>query len=683
MAKQDALFEKLGLHSPQDLVLHLPLRYENHTVLTEPSHLKVGHHAHVVGRVRYSTVQFRPKKQLLAEVELSPNLILQVRLIHFYPNQQKQLSAGCWVRLYGELRPAFSNPANLLEMIHPAIVPLANPDNVVNGLPKTLTPIYPTTAGLSQARLRKAIMGALETIEWEDTLPLEIQQSIKLLPFRSALETLHLPPANSDIHELNGRYHPAWQRIKFDEVLAQQLLLKEARVRRSRLKAPFCALNPNLVAQLRHVLPFRLTLAQNRVCHEIANDLASPIPMTRLLQGDVGCGKTVVAAFAAAQVIAAGYQSALMAPTELLAEQHWHKFKAWFEPLGVRVAWLSGAQTKTEKLRIYQDLIDGTIQLVVGTHALIQEEVHFANLGLVIIDEQHRFGVVQRIHLQQARQHIEQDSTVHQLMMSATPIPRTLTMSYFADLDISKIDELPPGRQTIKTKLIEQSRRHEVLENVRQLTAVGRQVYWVCPLIEESETLSLKTVFDTYHQLTEALPKIQVGLLHGRMKAEDKTAVMAAFTRGDLQLLVTTTVIEVGVDVPNASLMVIEHAERFGLAQLHQLRGRVGRGREASVCVLLYATPLNQIAKERLRCLYQTQDGFLIAQKDLELRGPGEILGIRQAGLPILRYIDLSQDTDLVELARTVTTTIYKHYPEFIQRHLDRWLLNKDILFRA
>jgi ATP-dependent DNA helicase RecG len=438
-----------------------------------------------------------------------------------------------------------------------------------------------------------------------------------------------------------------------------------------------------LVDALYRQLPFTLTQAQQRVVGEISHDLQQAVPMARLLQGDVGSGKTVVAALAAAQAIAAGYQCALMAPTEILAEQHWQKLQAWFAPLGVKMAWLAGALSKSEKQTVVSGLAAGSLQLVVGTHALIQETVQFANLGLAIIDEQHRFGVAQRRQLQQARQHLGDGTLVHQLMMSATPIPRTLAMTFFADLDNSVIDELPPGRQPIKTKLVEQTRRDEVLASIRQAVTQGQQVYWVCPLIEESEALQLQTAVDTHAELSAALPELTVGLLHGRMKAEEKAAVMAAFAAGDLAVLVATTVIEVGVDVPNASLMVIEHAERFGLAQLHQLRGRVGRGQAASVCVLLYAGPLGQQAKARLKTMYESQDGFYIAQQDLEIRGPGEFLGVRQAGLPMLRYADLSEDTGLLELARQVATTIRSDYPEMIEAHLDRWLPNRATLFRT
>lgn len=706
---QADLLQKLGLHSPQDLVLHLPLRYEDLTALTPLDQLRAGQVAHVVAQVLSSKVQFKPKRQLLAQLQLCDGTPLQIRLLHFYPNQQKQLADGAWVRLYGELRAAFPAQAGLLEMVHPTITAIkmdsaANADevekNIAASLPQALTPIYPTTAGLGQGRLRKAILSALQAQPLPDTLPEQVRTGLQLMPLQAALQTLHLPPAHSDVASLEERTHPAWVRIKFDELLAQQLSLQAARETRAALIAPACvsardqvghqavqSATSLLVQRLRDGLPFQLTQAQQRVSAEIAADLAHTMPMARLLQGDVGSGKTVVAALAAAQALDAGYQCALMVPTEILAEQHWHKLHGWFTPLGVRMAWLAGALSKAEKKQVHAELAAGVIQLVIGTHALIQEQVQFANLGLAIIDEQHRFGVAQRVQLQQARHHLGDGRTVHQLMMSATPIPRTLAMTYFADLDVSTIDELPPGRQAIKTKLVEQARRAEVLESIRQAVAEGRQAYWVCPLIEEgkaeSEALQLQTALDTYALLSQALSEIQVGLLHGRMKADEKASVMAAFVRGEVQLLVATTVIEVGVDVPNASLMVIEHAERFGLAQLHQLRGRVGRGSAASVCVLLYAKPLGLVAKERLRCLYETQDGFVIAQRDLELRGPGEFLGVRQAGVPMLRYSDLDLDSQLVDLARTVATTMRKNYPEAVKIHLDRWLPQRATLLRA
>lgn len=492
---------------------------------------------------------------------------------------------------------------------------------------------------------------------------------------------LHNPPPDVSVEALQARTHPAWQRIKFDELLAQQLSMRlHYRQRRSHA-APALAQKNKLAKLLLKQLAFELTAAQIKVSAEISQDLAASHPMQRLLQGDVGSGKTIVAALAALQAIENGFQAALMAPTEILAEQHFQKLSAWFDPLGIQVVWLSGSQKKKQKQAALDDIVLGTAQLAVGTHALFQDQVVFHQLGLAIVDEQHRFGVHQRLAL---RMKGTLSNTVpHQLMMSATPIPRTLSMSYFADLDVSIIDELPPGRAPIVTKLIADNRRDEIIARIQHACQQGKQVYWVCPLIEESETLQLQTAMETYENLSQIFPDLSVGLVHGRLATQDKTAVMASFKQGEIQLLVATTVIEVGVDVPNASLMVIENAERMGLSQLHQLRGRVGRGSEASICILLFQQPLSEIARKRLKIIFEHTDGFEIARQDLQLRGPGEFLGARQSGVPMLRFADLEQDGELLSAAQATANEMLNDYPDLAQRHIERWLGDKTEYLRV
>jgi ATP-dependent DNA helicase RecG len=509
-----------------------------------------------------------------------------------------------------------------------------------------------------------------------DTLPADVRQRLKLAGFARSLRFRHTPPPDADRDALQARRHPAWQRIKFDEVLAQQLSLRRAYLARRDQGAPVLQATDDLAARLLARLPFTLTGAQTRALAEIGGDLARPYPMQRLLQGDVGAGKTIVAALAACQAIAAGWQAAFMAPTEILAEQHYLKLRDWLEPLGVRVAGLSGS-LKSKAKRAQLAAMAGEAQLVVGTHALIQEGVDFARLGLAIIDEQHRFGVAQRLALR------KKGGNPHQLMMSATPIPRTLAMSYYADLDVTVLDELPPGRTPVKTRLVADNRRADVVGFVRKHAEEGRQAYWVCPLIEESEVLQLQTAEETFAQLAADLPDLRIGLVHGRLKADDKQAVMAAFAAGDIDVLVATTVIEVGVDVSNASLMVIEHAERFGLSQLHQLRGRVGRGQYESSCVLIYAGPLGEIARQRLKIIFEHHDGFEIARRDLQLRGPGEFVGARQSGVPLLRYADLELDAGLVEQARAVAEEMLNAHPALATAHLHRWLGAREELLKS
>jgi len=671
-------FQRLGLVEPADFVVHLPIRYEDETRIAEIGSVLPGRNVQVEGEVLYSEVQLRPRRQLVAAISDGTGR-LYLRWLHFYPNQQRQVEAGRRVRVRGEVRQGFNGS----EIVHPRVTVAGGP------LPDALTPVYPATDGLPQPSLRRRIAQALEHADLAETLPPALCASLALPSFAGAIRTLHAPPAGMAVHDLVERGHPAWRRIKFDELLAQQLSLALARRRRRSQRAePLTAANAELVQRLRSSLPFSLTAAQERVIGEIASDLARSFPMHRLLQGDVGSGKTIVAAFAAAQAIASGSQVAIMAPTEILAGQHFQKLSDWLQPLGVQVVWLTGSLTQKQRRQALENIASGHAELVIGTQALIQEKVQFPRLGLVILDEQHRFGVAQRLELN--RKGDAEDASPelgprlpHQLNMSATPIPRTLAMTFFADLDVSLIDELPPGRSPVITKLISDARREEVLSLVHREVQDGRQAYWVCPLVEESEALQLQTAVDTHGWLSEAFPDMTVGLMHGRMPAAEKQAVMDGFRRGEVQLLVATTVIEVGVDVPNACLMIIEHAERFGLAQLHQLRGRVGRGGGQSVCVLLYQGPLSMVARDRLKAMYETTDGFEIARRDLEQRGPGEFLGMRQSGQELLRYADLQSDTAIVEQAREAAALLMRDYPEHVSRHLQRWMRGRQDLLRS
>ena len=658
---------KLGLHTVDDLLVHLPLRYEDETRVVPVAEAPWGEPVQVEVTVLSSEVQFRPRRQLVVRAcDASGELWL--RFFSFYPNQKAMLAEGARIRAFGEVRSGFFGA----EMVHPRFHAAGQDEP----LPEGLTPIYPTTAGVGPATLRKVIAQALEGADLGDTVDEATRQRLHLPGFARSLKFLHAPPPGTALNALLSRNHPAWVRIKFDEVLAQQLSLRRAYRARREQGAPPLVPAGDLAERLLAALPFGLTGAQRRAVAEIAVDLARPFPMQRLLQGDVGSGKTIVAALAACQAIAAGWQAAFMAPTEILAEQHYLKLKAWLEPLGVQVAWLSGSLKAAAK-REQQARAAAGAQLVVGTHALIQDSVDFARLGLAIVDEQHRFGVAQRLALR------NKGGNPHQLMMSATPIPRTLAMSYYADLDVTVLDELPPGRTPIKTRLVADSRRDDVVSFVEKHVAEGRQAYWVCPLIEESEALQLQTAQDSYAQLQEELPGLRIGLVHGRLKADEKQATMAAFAAGDIDVLVATTVIEVGVDVPNASLMVIEHAERFGLSQLHQLRGRVGRGAHESTCVLVYAQPLSETARQRLKIIFEYTDGFEIARQDLQLRGPGEFVGSRQSGVPLLRYADLEMDADLVAAAREVAETMLDQAPERAERHLQRWLGSRQELLKS
>ncbi len=671
-----ARLARLGLRRDIDFVLHLPMRYEDETRIVPIAEAR--DQAQVEGVVNDCSIQFRPRRQLVVRMaDASGELTL--RFLNFYGSQTRQfetaLETKTRVRVRGEVRDGFFGR----EMVHPRY------SLVEQGvaLPESLTPVYPAGEGVGQALLRTAINRALARMldqrALSDTLPDAIRTQRQLMEIGSAVRLLHHPPPDVNQQGLLDRSHPAWIRIKFDELLAQQISLMRAHHARRKLDAPALRTPGKKVNQFLQSLPFKLTGAQQRVWSEIRGDLAVSHPMQRLLQGDVGSGKTVIAALAALQAIDNGFQAALMAPTEILAEQHFRKLAQSLETIGVSIAWLTGSLKKKDKTLAQEQIESGAAQLVIGTHALIQDGVIFHRLGLAIVDEQHRFGVGQRLALRSKTLH----GQPHQLMMSATPIPRTLAMSYYADLDVSSIDEMPPGRKPVVTKLLTQTRRDEVVQRIHAAAIDGQQVYWVCPLIEESEALQLQTAVDTHAALSAALPDLSVGLLHGRMASAEKAEVMQAFVAGTIQVLVATTVIEVGVDVPNASLMVIEHAERFGLSQLHQLRGRVGRGAAESACILLYQSALSQTARARLRIMHETTDGFEIARRDLELRGPGEFLGQRQSGMALLRFADLQTDQWLVEQARDTAALMLREYPEYADLHLQRWMGGREEFLKA
>jgi ATP-dependent DNA helicase RecG len=638
-------------------VLHLPLRYEDETALTAAEAAPPGKPVQVEAKVLRAEITFRARRQLVVHAEG-----LALRFFNFYGSQLKQFQRaaedGLRVRAFGEVRPGWFGA----EMAHPRyrIVSAGEP------LPDALTPIYPTTAGLSQKDLRAHILQALDAEPLEDTLPARFLEKLQLGGFAESVRLLHRPVPGTD-------RAAAWRRMKFDELLAQQLSMRFAYRRRRTREAPVLKVNGPLLKAFLDRLPFRLTKAQTRAMNEVLQDLREPHPMQRLLQGDVGSGKTVIAAIACLAAVDSGAQAAVMVPTEILAEQHWRKFNEWLAPLGVRLGYLRGGMKKKEK----QEVLQGRV--LVGTHALIQEGAEFSRLGLAVVDEQHRFGVEQRLTLRKKAS----GSVPHQLMMSATPIPRTLSMTYFADLDVSTLDELPPGRRPIRTRTFSADKRAEVLKRIREACAEGQQAYWVCPVIEESKEGDLQTALDAHALLTKELRGLRVGLLHGRLPVVEKTAVMDAFAKGSTQVLVCTTVIEVGVDVPNASLMVIESAERFGLSQLHQLRGRIGRGARDSVCILLFGAKLSQAARERLAVIRECADGFEIAARDLEMRGPGEFLGERQSGAPLLRFADLERDKDLVEAAIEAAAELIESDAAAARNHVRRWLGSRSELTQA
>ena len=690
--------DKLGLRRDIDLALHLPLRYEDETRVSPIGDSPDGQPVQVEGIVTECRIELRGRRQLLVRIQDDSDSLL-LRFLNFYPSHQKTLAVGARVRVRGDARSGYFGR----EMVHPHFKAV----DEHTPLATSLTPVYPTSAQLPQAYLRKAVAAALQRAPLDELLP-PASVPAGLPTLRAALQRLHHPPAGEPMAALEDRSHPAWQRLKFEELLSQQLSQLASQRERARLRAPLLQARPGgLQEGLLGTLPFQLTAAQRRVAEEIAADLCRPrsdapapaggaTPMNRLLQGDVGSGKTVVAALAASIAIDSGWQCALMAPTELLAEQHFRKLVQWLEPLlaplGFGIAWLTGSRKGKGRARMVAQVASGQAMLVVGTQAVIQDDVHFARLGLAIIDEQHRFGVAQRLELRRklSAQPLEAlggpgsgPLEPHLLMMSATPIPRTLAMTYFADLDVSTIDELPPGRTPVLTKVFDEHRRPQVIARIIEEVARGRQIYWVCPLIEESETLDLQNATEAHAQLAAALPGCTVGLLHGRLPTAEKAAVMAQFVSGQMQLLVATTVIEVGVDVPNASLMVIEHAERFGLSQLHQLRGRVGRGALASACVLLYQGPLSPTGKDRLRAMAETNDGFDIARRDLEIRGPGEFMGARQSGDALLRFADLDDDAPLLQQARRLAPELLAHHAGAAQAHVARWLDTRADFLKA
>ena len=660
---------RLGIASAEDVLLHLPLRYQDRTRVTPINQAQPGDEAQIEAEVVSSEVTARGRRFLLCHLTDGTG-VLTLRFFHFSPAQEQLFSRpGMRLRCFGEVRQGYTG----LEMIHPEcrrVGPDAPP------VDDRLTPIYPTTAGLQQFTLRGLAEQALAQLHatalLPELLPAEIRTRLQLPPLAEALELLHRPPAGTALADLESGRHPARRRLAFEELLAHQLSLRRLRARMQRQAAPPLADRGGLSQRFLERLPFALTAAQQRVLAEIGADLAQPRPMLRLLQGDVGSGKTVVAAAAALRAVEAHAQAALMAPTELLAEQHYRNFRAWLEPLGLEVAWLTGRLTGKARQTLLERLAAGEIHVAVGTHALFQETVAFAELALAIVDEQHRFGVHQRLALREKGR--QGGRCPHQLIMTATPIPRTLAMSAYADLDTSTIDELPPGRQPVKTVVVPDSRRDEVIERIRQACRAGRQAYWVCPLIEESEALQCQAAAVTAERLTALLPELRIGLAHGRRSAADREATMSAFKAGELDLLVATTVIEVGVDVANASLMIIENAERLGLAQLHQLRGRVGRGAAHSSCVLLYRPPLSPIAHSRLAVLRECNDGFEIARRDLELRGPGEVLGTRQTGEQTLRIADLLRDQDLLNAVRHTADALLRDHPDRVEPLIRRWI---------
>ena len=666
------VLEKLaarGLSTLQDLWLHLPLRYEDRTTLTPIRALQAGVAAQVEGTVEAVERGFRYRPMLRVAIGDDSQATLVLRFFHFRSQQVNQFRVGARVRCYGTPRAGQHG----LEIVHPSYRVLEESD--AGELGEQLDPVYPAIEGIGPATLRKLIVQALDRLPDEaslELLPSEWLQGLGLPSLRTALLAMHRPARDADLAALAAGTHPAQRRLALEELLAHHLSLRRQRIALQRHRAPALKGQGALAKRLQDALPFELTGAQQRVFAQVRHDLAQPSPMLRLVQGDVGSGKTVVAALAAMLAVEAGKQAALAAPTELLAEQHLANLRAWLEPLGVRVAWLAGKVTGKARATVLADVASGAAQVVVGTHALMQEGVAFHDLALAIVDEQHRFGVHQRLALREKG--ASDDAVPHQLVMTATPIPRTLAMAAYSDLDVSAIDELPPGRTPVQTIALSGERRPELVERIRAACAEGRQAYWVCTLIDDSDEVVAQAAQTTFEQLSAAMPELRIALVHGRMKAGDKQATMRAFKQGDVDLLVATTVIEVGVDVPNASLMIVENAERLGLAQLHQLRGRVGRGATASTCVLLYQPPLSQMAKQRLATLRETNDGFVIAEKDLELRGPGELLGTRQTGLANFRVADLARDAALLPQVRELAERLLHESPALADRIIGRWV---------
>ena len=658
----------MGLEDVFSLAMHLPIRYIDETIVTSIRDIEMGVLSQVEVEVIRAEIVYKPKKMLIVQVKDTSGS-LQLRFLHFYPSQIKMFEVGNRIRILGEAR----HNLFAFEMIHPQCKLIRAGDI----LPQSLTPIYSLVAGVGQKIVKDAIDKLFNNFDLKNYLKdlflPSVYEKLRLPNLYESLKSIHHPKDFKEVSKHESFSSMSYQRIIFDEFLAQQLSLRSNYlIRRALTATPFKPTNKLTNIFIDH-LEFDLTDAQKKVIQEIKNDLEKNYPMQRLLQGDVGSGKTVVATIAALQVVENGSQVAFMAPTEILAEQHYRKLNKWLTPLDIKVAWLTGSQSKKEREIGLNMTASGEAHIVVGTHALFQEHVIFKKLGLSIIDEQHRFGVEQRLALRKKGE-LNKVIEPHQLMMSATPIPRTLSMSYFADLDVSVIDELPKGREAIVTKLFSEDRRDEILKRVHEVCHAGAQVYWVCPLIEESEVLQLQTAEETYSNMQSHFKDLRVGLVHGRMKSSEKQKVMSDFVRGDIQLLVATTVIEVGVDVPNATLMVIENAERMGLSQLHQLRGRVGRGSLKSTCILLFQKKLSDLARQRLKVIFENTDGFIIAQEDLNIRGPGEFLGVRQSGVPMLRIANLNRDFKLLEEAKTIADQLLEDYPEASHLHLKRWL---------
>lgn len=652
---------KMGLYTLFDLIIHRPLRYENETHIHTIDQALIGQTLLIEGVIERNEVHFLPRRQLIVRLSDKTGILI-LRFIHFYSTLQQLLAIGKTIRILGEIRHGFMGK----EIIHPKLRP-------ITPLSKTLTPIYPTIKGLSQTTLQRLINEALNTLTLKDTLPLALRQTLKLIPFREAIESIHHPQLTQPFISQND----ALKRLKFDELLSQQLLGALARQKRAHKNTFAMQRNLQLRHQLLSYLPFELTRAQQQVLLDIENDLATTKPMHRLLQGDVGSGKTIVAALSALMVIENGFQVAMMVPTEILAEQHYIKFQEWFDPLMIHTLCVTSRLAKTQKIQAIEAIASGKTQFVIGTHALFQKTITFAKLGFIIIDEQHRFGVMQRLALK------NKGNKIHQLMMSATPIPRTLAMNFFADIDVSFISELPPNRLPIRTQLIDNTRHNEVEALIKAACQAGQQAYWVCPLIDESEILSLKTVNETYQRLIVSLAPLQVGLLHGKMTPQQKKATMSNFVKNHIQVLVSTTIIEVGIDVVNANLMVIDHAERMGLAQLHQLRGRIGRGSRQGRCLLLFQKPLTDAAKARLKIIYEEQDGFKIAQEDLKIRGPGELLGEQQSGTQFFHFADFVKDKALLQQAKQEAPYLLQKQPKSAKAHIKRWSLGKTQLLEV
>ncbi len=664
--KLAAKLERLGLYTVQDALFHLPYRYQDRTRIMPLGGLQPGQSVAVEGVVEVIDVAFRGRRNLICRISDGTGF-LTLRFFYFSNAQKENLKRGRSVRCYGEVRAGRDGP----EMIHPEYQLINDADD---GPESHLTPVYPTTEGVHQLSTRKLVQQAVDQYlpriqEW---LPPALLSDLAFPDLQQALTCVHRPGPEEDVALLEDGRHPAQQRLAFEELLAHHLSLLKLRQRQKNNNAPAMRGGNKLRNTLIQSLPYRLTQAQQRVAGEISHDLEQAHPMQRLVQGDVGSGKTIVAALAALQAVEAGYQVAIMAPTELLAEQHLNNFGQWLAPLHVAVVGLSGKLKNSARGKVLQAMKNGSVKVIVGTHALFQEGVKFDRLGLIVVDEQHRFGVHQRLALRQKG--VDSDNAPHQLIMTATPIPRTLAQTIYADLDLSTIDELPPGRTPVETVVVPDTRRAEVVQRVQAACGDGRQTYWVCPLIEESETLQLQTATQTEVMLKEALPDLQVALVHGRMKPADKAQTMARFKEGGIDLLVATTVIEVGVDVPNASLMIIENSERRGLSQLHQLRGRVGRGSEKSSCVLMYQAPLSELAKKRLDAMRNTNDGFEIARRDLELRGPGEMLGTRQTGMQQFHIADIMRDRDMLPAVRSAAKTLLTDFPDNIEPIIDRWI---------